>query len=108
MKRLFGLMVVLLAAGLLAVGCGGDKGAKKAPVYPACNTDEDCAEKGEFCVNKQCVECAKASHCKGPCQDCKDNKCVRKENCCTGPKDCPPGLKCLIKPGKKEGTCGTL
>jgi len=106
MKRLIGLVMMLVAAGLLAASCGGGFDEKKAPVYPACDSDQNCSEKGEFCVNKQCVECGKDKHCKGTCQGCKGNKCGPKENCCAGPQDCAQGQDCIVKPGKKEGTCG--
>ena len=109
MKKLFGLFVVLVLAAGLAVSCGG-KEKKKGPVYPACKTDVDCADKGEFCFNGTCSECAKKKHCdaKGPCLKCNGGKCVGKPNCCSSKADCPTGEKCVVKPGKKDGTCKTL
>ncbi len=109
MKRLLGLLVVLVFAAGLATGCGGDE-KKKGPVYPACASNSDCADHGEYCFNGTCSECAKCKDCakKGPCLTCADGKCVGKKNCCTGKADCPEGSKCIVKPGKKEGTCGKL
>ena len=76
MKKLFGILMAVLVAGALATGCGGDE-KKKKPVYPACATNDDCAEHGEYCADKTCVECTKGKHCKkkGPCLGCKNGKC---------------------------------
>lgn len=107
MKRLFGLLIVLVFAAGLAAGCGGDE-KKKGPAYPACAANADCADHGEYCVNGTCAECAKAKHCKGTCMTCNGGKCEGKKGCCTGKADCPEGTKCIVKPGKKEGKCGKL
>ena len=107
MKRLFGMLLVLVFAAGLATACGGDEKAK-GPVYPACSSNGDCADHGEFCLNGTCSECAKSSDCKGACTTCAGGKCEGKKSCCTGPADCPEGTKCIVKPGKKEGTCGNL
>ena len=129
MKRLLGLMMMVFVASMFTAACGGDE--VKAPTYPACETDDHCSDKGEFCVDGQCRECGKTDQCKdglfcvknackecgkkahcestrGPCLACKGNKCVGVTNCCTTTKDCPEGQKCKAKPGKKEGKCGTL
>jgi hypothetical protein len=110
MKKLFAVAVAVLAIGLLAVSCGGDKQTKKAPVYPACDSTENCSEKGEVCVDGMCKECGTNKDCaaKGACLQCAGNKCEPKANCCKSDADCPEGQKCKAKPGKKEGTCGTL
>lgn len=109
MRRLFAMLAVLAFAASLAAGCGGDE-KKKGPVYPACETSKDCSDKGEYCYNGTCSECAKTKHCKkkGACLGCTDGKCTGKKNCCTNKDDCPAGSKCIVKPGKKEGTCGKL
>jgi peptidoglycan-associated lipoprotein len=77
------------------------------PTYPKCNTDENCAEKGEVCVQGQCQECATDSNCK-PGFVCDANKCVPKPECsdnnpCSGGKKCKQG-KCS-EAQKDVGTC---
>jgi hypothetical protein len=105
MKRLLGLVVLVLAA-VFVVNCGG-KTEKSGPVYPACEAKADCADHGEVCVDKMCRECGKDGDCKskGTCLACKDNKCVAKDNCCLTDKDCAEGLRCVVGAGKKDGTC---
>jgi len=109
MKRFFGLLVVALFAAALAAGCGGDE-KKAGPAYPACKADGDCSSHGEFCFNGTCSECAKDKNCssKGACMGCDNGKCAAKKNCCTEKADCPDGMKCVVKPGKKEGICDNL
>lgn len=107
MKKTLSLLVVLFAAMFVFTGCPKDNGAK-APTYPACEDDSHCADKGEFCADKQCVECSKDSHCKAACTACVNNSCAAKENCCATDADCSGGMKCKVKPGKKEGVCGSL
>ncbi|MEE8410387.1 MAG: OmpA family protein [Myxococcota bacterium] len=107
------LAVTLIAATLTVTGC--------KPNYPACNSDEHCAEKGEVCINKECQECGDDSQCaaKYPGEDrecvggrcdvkpecrldddcesvgaglvCRGNKCVAE---CATDEDCPAGAKC--------------
>jgi hypothetical protein len=40
----------LILAAMFLVACG--------PKYPNCDSDENCKEKGEFCVDKLCRQCA--------------------------------------------------
>lgn len=108
MKKLFGLLMMVLAVALLATACSSGGGEEESPVYPNCASNGDCAAKGEVCVDKVCRECGKESDCKNPCTTCKANRCEAQANCCTTDKDCPEGQNCKAKPGKKEGTCGTL
>ncbi len=107
MRRIALLAMMLFAVGMVA-GCGGKKGTtKRAPVYPACETNAHCAEHGEVCVGSRCVECATAEHCKakGPCRVCENNVCAAKTGCCTSDKDCKANEMCRIRAGRKEGTC---
>jgi peptidoglycan-associated lipoprotein len=84
------LRFLLAAAALLALsGC--------PPTYPKCNSDSDCSEKGEVCVQGQCKECATDANCK-PGFVCDANKCVPKPEC-TDTSPCGVGKKC------KQGKC---
>ena len=107
MKKTFGLVVMVFAALMFVSACSSSDNGSKAPVYPACESNDNCASHGEFCVDGQCVECGTCNHCKdkGTCMTCKGNKCVAKDNCCTTDRDCTGGKKCKARPGKKEGTC---
>lgn len=83
------------------------------PTYPKCETDEHCAEKGEYCVDGTCQQCREDSQCPegqqckgGRCEvkpectsdsDCKDNMVCRSGKCkieCTSDSDCGRGYKC--------------
>ncbi len=79
------------------------------PTYPKCDSDANCSEKGEVCVQGQCQECATDANCK-PGFVCDANKCVPKPEC-SDTNPCKAGAKC--KQGKcavdssKDGTCTT-
>lgn len=107
MKKVLVMAVLLVAASFIAMSCGGNSQDKKAPVYPACESSDQCSDHGEVCVANKCVECAKCDDCKGkgPCMACTNNKCQKKADCCTTDKDCSGGKVCKAKPGRKEGTC---
>jgi hypothetical protein len=110
MKKLFWIVVLGIAVAFAAAGCKKDKDVseeKAAPVYPACETDDNCKDHAQVCADGQCRQCKAKAQCKA-CETCKDFKCLAKENCCSGEIKCPEGLKCLTKPGRTEGTCGTL
>ena len=47
------------------------------PTYPKCDTDDQCKEHNEVCVQGQCVECATDKNCKAGFV-CDANKCVPK------------------------------
>lgn len=101
-KRLVIKFIYAATAVLALSGC--------PPTYPKCNSDADCAEKGEVCVQGQCQECATDANCK-PGFVCDANKCVPKPECsdtnpCTGSKKCKQG-KCLVEGPPKAGTCTT-
>jgi len=94
------LTMAIAAMGVLGLllcglGCG--------PEYPRCNTDDHCAEQGEYCVDNMCRECAKDSHCgDDPCKSCNaSNTCERQRGCCTSDADCPGG-KCLMSGNKGQ------
>ncbi|MEM1024005.1 MAG: OmpA family protein [Myxococcota bacterium] len=100
------LSLILSCAGLvLFTACG--------PKYPNCNSDKNCADKGEVCVNNTCQECRDDSNCDegqqcraGRCEakpecvgdsDCDGNKVCRSGKCqieCESDRDCGAGLEC--------------
>ena len=96
--------------------------------YPNCKADDECAEKGEVCVQGTCRECATDANCKlgfvcdanqcvprpecrthmdcGYGKVCKEQKCVedasaRAPGSCTSSSECPSGEEC------REGFCAT-
>ncbi len=87
--------------------------ACRGPEYPNCDTDEQCADKGEVCVEGTCQQCrddtncAEGEQCKGGrCEvkpecvrdgDCADDKVCRSGKCqfeCETNEDCGTGLEC--------------
>ena len=99
--------IVLVGSGLLLAlltGC--------PPTYPKCNNDEGCKEHSEFCVQGQCVECAKDANCKEGFT-CQANKCVpRPPECqprsttCGQGKRCEAG-KCVTAQCSNDAACGS-
>lgn len=78
-------LVLLLGGSLVALtGC--------PPTYPKCNSDENCKEQGEVCVNGQCQECATDANCKDGFV-CQDNKCQPKPEC-SAEQPCAAGNRC--------------
>ncbi len=79
------------------------------PTYPKCDSDANCSEKGEVCVQGQCQECATDANCK-PGFVCDANKCVPKPEC-SDTNPCKAGAKCkqgkCAVDGSKDGTCST-
>lgn len=84
------------------------------PQYPKCETDEQCAEKGEVCVEGTCQQCRDDAQCEateqckgGRCEakpecatnsDCSGNQICRSGKCqleCSANADCGSGLKCM-------------
>ena len=97
-----GLVALVLSLGLLAVGCG--------PKYPNCDNDENCKEKGEFCVDNLCRECGTNDQCVektgNKCMVCGTNyTCEKEPGCCNSDLDCPGG-KCWKNAGAETGRCG--
>ena len=80
------------------------------PTYPNCQSDEDCSEKNEVCVQGQCHECATDANCKpGFVCDTGTFKCEPKPEC-VGDTGCGPGKKCkagkcAVDTAKVEGSC---
>ena len=80
------------------------------PTYPNCQSDENCAEKSEVCVQGQCHECATDANCKpGFVCDTGTFKCEPKPEC-VGETGCGPGKKCkagkcAVDTAKVEGSC---
>lgn len=98
-----------LHSALLALGCVLALSACP-PTYPKCNSDENCAEHGEVCVQGQCQECATDNNCK-PGFVCDANKCVPKPECtndsgCGAGKKCKAG-RCAVEITKAPGSCTT-
>jgi peptidoglycan-associated lipoprotein len=102
-QRAFFNVMACAAAAALLTGC--------PPAYPKCDTDAQCKEHGEVCVQGQCKECATDNNCKAGFI-CDANTCVPKPECrddkgCTGGKKCQGG-KCVEPTSSKEpGTCTT-
>ena len=78
-------LFVLAVSAALLTGC------PSKPKYPECNTDPDCAEQKQVCVEKQCKECRDDKNCKEGFV-CKANACVPKAPChCTNTACCGCG-----------------
>ncbi|HZH04955.1 MAG TPA: OmpA family protein [Myxococcaceae bacterium] len=75
-----------LALGALLAAAAGC-----SPKYPNCNSDDNCKDKGEVCVQGQCRECATDANCKEGFV-CDGNRCVPRG--CASDADCGPGKKC--------------
>jgi peptidoglycan-associated lipoprotein len=102
MKKILTVLAVLAFTLSLLAGCGGKD--QKGPTYPACKTNQNCAEHNQVCMNGTCVDCFKDKHCKGKCMTCRNNNCQKADNCCVSNKDCPDDETCIVKKGGK-GTC---
>ena len=98
-KGLGGILAVLVSSLVLLVGCG--------PTYPDCVSDEDCAKRGQFCVDSTCSQCRDDSHCNGSnaCRICEGAACTSRPNCCLTDADCPGG-GCWMVAGHNYGECG--
>ena len=83
--RRISLWVGLSLAVAVLTGC--------PPTYPKCNNDEHCKEKGEFCVQGTCQECATDENCKEGFT-CQANKCAPKPPECTTDTQCGAGRIC--------------
>jgi peptidoglycan-associated lipoprotein len=84
--------MVFGGAALSFSGCG--------PKYPKCDNDENCADKGEFCVNGLCQQCRDNSQCKGAGMECSAGKCVQRPGYCDANTPCPGKQKC------RDNECG--
>ena len=77
--------------------------------YPNCKADDECAEKGEVCVQGTCRECATDVNCKRGFV-CEANTCVPKAECTTN-SDCGAGKACMGRrcvedpASRVSGTC---
>ena len=63
-----------------------------SPSYPKCDSDDNCKDHKEVCVQGQCRECATDQNCKANFV-CQQNACVPKPEC-TDDAACGPGKKC--------------
>lgn len=80
---LFSLCLIFLIS---TIRCG--------PKYPNCETDEDCKEHNEYCVNGHCVQCRDSNDCPRG-QECNEaHRCVPIEGWCESDGDCPSGQVC--------------
>ena len=95
MKRILlhtGLLIALLVGILIQQGC--------CPEYPACDTDEHCAEHEQICVDMMCRECKTDEACQekhggDACFACtQKHACERRANCCVKDTECSGGAKC--------------
>lgn len=80
-----------------------------APSYPKCDSDENCKEHNEVCVQGQCRECATDANCKAGFV-CTQNACVPKPECtddaaCGAGRKCDKG-KCVAKGCAQDNDCG--
>jgi peptidoglycan-associated lipoprotein len=83
--RSFDLKLAFAALAILALsGC--------PPTYPKCDSDAQCKDKNEVCVQGQCQECATDAQCKEGFV-CDANRCVPKPEC-TDDSGCGPNAKC--------------
>ena len=93
---------------LLAVGMAGLVLTACPPTYPNCNSDENCKEQGQVCVQGQCQECATDANCK-PGFSCQGNKCVPKPECTPGGNECGTGKcqngKCVVSECESNSDC---
>lgn len=80
----FGVFITATLGVLLLTGC--------PPTYPKCESDANCKEKGEVCVQGMCQECGTDANCKAGFV-CQANKCVPKPEC-VADGDCGPGKQC--------------
>jgi peptidoglycan-associated lipoprotein len=83
-------------------------GACNPPKYPACENDDHCKDKKEFCVNKLCQQCRDSKDCK-PGESCKAGRCEPNKTACTDDTQCPDGQSCIdgfCKPCVDDGQCG--
>lgn len=102
-----------LPLALWAVGFSFALTACPGPQYPNCNSDKDCADKSEVCVDNTCQQCRDDSNCEdgeqcvgGRCEvkpecvrdgDCEGNQICRSGKCqleCQQDSDCGRGLEC--------------
>ena len=80
----FAVLTAAAVSVFLLTGC--------PPTYPKCESDANCKEKGEVCVQGMCQECGTDANCKAGFV-CESNRCVPKPEC-TDDGACGPGRKC--------------
>lgn len=81
----------LLALALTVVGLWG---TACSPKYPKCESDEDCKETAEFCVNQLCQKCRADSDCDTG-QACNGGACEPIAGYCDQNVACPSGQECV-------------
>ncbi len=108
LSRWVGAPALLMSCALFASACAG-------PSYPNCTQDENCKDKGEFCLNNKCAQCRVDANCAGAsgdaCVTCMAGACGRKADCCTTKLDCGAGKmctanKCVVDPNAAAAARG--
>lgn len=84
--------LLLAGTALLFAACG--------PTYPKCENDGHCEDKGEYCLNAKCSECAVNTHCKGPGMQCTAGACEQIPGYCDEKTACSGKQKC------RDNRCG--
>jgi peptidoglycan-associated lipoprotein len=90
-----GVLTAAAFAVLLLTGC--------PPTYPKCESDANCKEKGEVCVQGMCQECGTDANCKAGFV-CEANRCVPKPQCLDDGA-CGPGQKCTNRTCVAKAEC---
>ena len=85
LSAFFGALVLLVTA------CG--------PTYPKCESDGNCEDKSEYCLNGTCAQCRDNSHCKKG-EECVNGKCKPIPGYCDEETPCPEPQKC------RDNRCG--
>ena len=96
--HLLGCLVIGVAV-LGATGCGVK--------YPACDTDENCKEHKEFCVNKKCQQCRADNNC-AEGETCNQGRCTPIAGFCRDATQCEGGQICVgnrCQPCAADGQC---
>jgi peptidoglycan-associated lipoprotein len=100
MRRSTTTCLLALMVAVVLGGCG--------PTYPKCDSDKDCKEKNEYCVNGMCQQCRNDGDCK-PGQICNKGRCEAAKKSCSADGDCPPDQSCIdgaCKPCSSDSECG--
>ena len=97
------VLVISVLSTLMFAGC--------KPGYPHCESDDNCAEQGQVCLNGQCQECRDSATClaKYPQQHrvCKDGRCQNAPECSLDADCAAVGLGLICKNEKCQPECTT-
>ena len=105
-QRIIGLGILMLAlsAGSIS-GCKKKQDTPVGPEYPACETNAQCADHNQFCLNGTCKDCRNDGDCQGACATGNNGTCGKLDACCTSDKDCGANQTCVKKPGAANAFC---